>query len=66
MVKSIILSAIALSLALPSMALAAPVKAQEAQANCRVVGIKIMRTVDGETTAEYIIRCDVGPNGQLT
>jgi hypothetical protein len=53
-------------LTLPSVALAAPEKAQNEQANCRIVGMKIMRTIDGETTAEYIIRCDVGPNGQLT
>jgi uncharacterized protein YqkB len=64
--KKLIVCSMLIGFALPSIALAAPKKVQTEQDNCRVVGIKIMRTVDGETVAEYIIRCDVGPNGQLT
>jgi hypothetical protein len=62
--KIAMLCSILLATTMPNMARAEPMKAQGEQANCRIVSMKILRTVDGETTIEYIIRCDAGPNGQ--
>lgn len=64
--KIAILFCTILAIAMPNMARAEQAKFQTSQANCRIVGIKIIRTVDGENVAEYIIRSDVSSTGQIS
>jgi hypothetical protein len=61
--RKLLMCSMLIAAALPSMAIAAPGKTRIEQSNCRLVGHKIIRTVDGESYVELIDRCDVGPGG---
>ncbi len=55
--KKILMCSMLIAATLPSVAIAAPAKARVEQSTCRVVSMKIIRTISGETEIEYTVRC---------